>query len=163
MKWRGYSWLSAFHPLLDGHIDRGGDDSGAANLAPVFEELKMMVRKGLLVSTFALGAILVATQAQASVIITSTSPIDVSGQTQSGSNTGSGVYNPAGYTFTYTALGSFFGHSTPTYNSPPTFMGQAPDYFSLPVAEPGTWAMMISGFAIIGLAMRRRVKSINFA
>ena len=65
----------------------------------------MMVRKGLLVSAFTLGIILMASQAPAAVIISSTTPIDVSGQTSSGTSTGSGTSAPASYTFTYTALG----------------------------------------------------------
>jgi hypothetical protein len=31
------------------------------------------------------------------------------------------------------------------------------------VPEPGTWAMMISGFALIGAAMRRRKTTIQIA
>jgi hypothetical protein len=118
----------------------------------------MMVRKGLLVPAFALGAILMTSQASASVIISSSTPIDVSG-----TSTGSGAAAPYSYTFTYTAFGSFFGYGTPANPAPPTFLGQTPDYSILPVAEPGTWAMLIAGFGIVGLAMRRRVKSIHFA
>ena len=71
--------------------------------------------------------------------------------------------NPPGwgssYQFTYSALGSFFNNS----NVGGTVGRGGGDGASRPasvsqgaVPEPATWAMMIFGFGMIGLTMRRR-------
>jgi hypothetical protein len=158
-----------------------------------------MIRKGLSLSIMTAGAMLVASQAQASVQLAAQSGIIkqlqnnsqfnannfgfstcVGGSCQtlftgvqglrglndlngfnSWANTGS--YASAGgyfdnYRFTFTGVGSYFGNNTP----PPPVSARfvAP---TLPVPEPTTWAMMIMGFGIVGLALRRRAMAANFA
>lgn len=67
-------------------------------------------------------------------------------------SSGNSSSSSSGYTFTYTVLPTYFGHQT----------GQSADSQPVPAAmsqgaipEPGTWAMMLLGFGLIGLAMRR--------
>jgi len=77
--------------------------------------------------------------------------------TGNGGNTGGYFDN---YQFTFTGLGSFFGDNTPPPPQIQTFdvLDNEPA-----VPEPATWAMMILGFAIIGIAARRRKTTvINF-
>ena len=72
-------------------------------------------------------------------------------------NTGSyagaaGYYD--NYQFTFGGVSSFFGDRTPQPQSYALEESAPP-----PVPEPTIWALMIGGFAIIGMALRRRNKA----
>lgn len=61
------------------------------------------------------------------------------------------------YQFTYSALGSFFGNST-NNNNAYSAAARPPLEVTGPgaVPEPSTWWMMIGGFGVVGMALRRR-------
>lgn len=66
------------------------------------------------------------------------------------------------YKFTFTGVGSYFGAKQTSGPLEP----EAQNFQEEPsgaVPEPGTWAMMIIGFGVVGLAMRRRAAAANFA
>lgn len=76
-----------------------------------------------------------------------------------GSYSGTGGYFD-NYKFTFTGVGSYFGNKM---TSPPE---EPVNTFSAPqqaVPEVATWAMMIFGFGLVGMAMRRRAAATNFA
>ena len=81
-------------------------------------------------------------------------------------NTGS--YSSSGgyfdnYKFTFSGVGSYFGNkqtSAPLNDEPPVSTFES---VSGAVPEPGTWGMMIFGFGLVGLTMRRRARAANFA
>ncbi|HZV58292.1 MAG TPA: PEPxxWA-CTERM sorting domain-containing protein [Sphingobium sp.] len=79
------------------------------------------------------------------------------------SSYGSGAGYFDDYRFTFTGVGGFFGSAAPPPATPaaaaPMAAFMAP---SIPIPEPGTWAMMILGFGFIGLAMRRRAARASF-
>ena len=70
---------------------------------------------------------------------------------------GTGSYGNSGgffdnYRFTFSGVGSYFGNQAPT-----------PEVNALPpIPEPGTWAMMILGFGLVGMALRRRATILSF-
>jgi len=84
------------------------------------------------------------------------------------------IFSGGSYVFTHSALGSYFDQleqpaptaapaaaryqaaiaATPQFVAPP-----AP---SLPVPEPTTWAMMIGGLTLVGIALRRSRASVSF-
>ena len=57
------------------------------------------------------------------------------------------------YRFTFTGTTQYFGNAAPQSNSevPPA-----------PIPEPATWALMILGFGLVGLAMRRKSVALSF-
>ncbi len=160
-----------------------------------------MIRKGLLVSALAAGAMIGATPAQSAVTLASVSSIinqlkanstfsannmefticqngtcqtlftgvaglhnfnDLGGL-NNWANTGSTPNTPGyfdNYRFTYSGVGGYFGNQTPPASESMSFqtLAVAPP----PIPEPATWALMIFGFGVIGMAMRRRPVVINF-
>ncbi len=79
---------------------------------------------------------------------------------------GTGSYAGTGgffdnYRFTFSGAGSYFGNTAP---STPASTGPSASLFlaAPPIPEPATWAMMILGFGLVGMAMRRRRASLSF-
>lgn len=70
------------------------------------------------------------------------------------------------YKFTHSVLGSYFNEQTDSSpeGNVSTMMIAAPiePPVVMPVPEPGTWAMIISGLGLVGMAMRRRKASVSF-
>ena len=79
----------------------------------------------------------------------------------SGSYAGTGGYFD-NYKFTFTGVGSYFGNRTTSGPVEEPEMNTFVEV-SQAVPEPGTWMMMILGFGIVGLAMRRKAAATNFA
>lgn len=82
-----------------------------------------------------------------------------------GSSGGTGSGNS--YHFTYTVLSSYFGHQTGgptggTNDNRVQTMSFRTDIAAIP--EPASWTLMIVGFGVIGIALRRRRRTeTNFA
>jgi opacity protein-like surface antigen len=66
------------------------------------------------------------------------------------------------YKFTFTGVGSYFGNKKTSGPIEPEASNFAEEPSGV-VPEPGTWGMMIIGFGVVGLAMRRRAAAENFA
>lgn len=81
-----------------------------------------------------------------------------------------GVFSPQSFTYNYTQLGcitnpattGLCGHNYGTSNFSITQLDGAPlaknFVAAQPVPEPATWAMLLTGFAGIGAAMRRKAR-----
>lgn len=77
------------------------------------------------------------------------------------------MFNGGGYTFTHSVLGSYFDlpAETPIFANS-TLATPADEsrirpmmmMISAPIPEPATWALMIGGFAMAGLALRMRFR-----
>jgi len=84
------------------------------------------------------------------------------------------VFSGGSYVFTHSALGSYFDQleqpapaaapAAARYQAAVAAVPQfvAPPAPSLPVPEPTTWAMMIGGLTLTGLALRRSRATVSF-
>lgn len=80
------------------------------------------------------------------------------------------VYSGGPYTFTHSVLGSYFDQLSDPAPAPlyQAAVAAAPEFAvmampSAPIPEPATWAMMVGGLALAGLALRRsRSSAVSF-
>ncbi len=79
------------------------------------------------------------------------------------SSYGSGAGYFDDYRFTFTGVGGFFGSAAPAAAPAAEAQMRAAFAPSMPIPEPGTWAMMILGFGLVGMALRRRAARASFA
>jgi len=83
------------------------------------------------------------------------------------------VFSGGSYVFTHSVLGSYFDQLEQPAPAPapaaryqaalaaaPQFV--APPAPTIPVPEPATWAMMIGGLTLVGIALRRSRASVSF-
>ncbi len=79
----------------------------------------------------------------------------------------SSLFDGSPYKFTHTVLNSYFGELQPSEDlrliAGPIDPSYPAKVFDQPVPEPATWAMMISGFALVGAMLRRRSTVIRTA
>jgi len=74
------------------------------------------------------------------------------------------------YTFTHSVLGSYFDQieqQEPAAQAYQAAVAAAPEFVAppaptIPVPEPATWAMMIGGLTLAGLALRRSRATVSF-